>query len=78
MILSVDLNYSSTLLRNQLFLESFGSIKVAELQWGDESHVKAVCPPFDYIIGTDVVSVEQAFLQTLRSGYHLTVNSSKQ
>jgi len=40
-----------------LFLETFGSIKVAELQWGDESHIKAVGPPFDYIIGTDVVSV---------------------
>jgi len=44
-------------LGNQLFLETFGSIKVAELQWGDESHIKAVGPPFDYIIGTDVVSV---------------------
>lgn len=40
-----------------MFLESFGSVKVAELQWGDESHIKAVGPPFDYIIGTDVVSV---------------------
>jgi len=48
-----------------LLLESFGSIKVAELQWGDESHIKAVGPPFDYIIGTDVVSVEQAFLQEM-------------
>ena len=65
------------LLGNQLFLDSFGSIKVAELQWGDESHIKAVGPPFDYIIGTDVVSVEQAFLQTMWSECHWTVNSLK-
>ncbi|KAG4985520.1 hypothetical protein AAZX31_12G076100 [Glycine max] len=48
--------------------ESFGSIKVAELQWGDESHIKAVGPPFDYIIGTDVVYVEhllEPLLQTI-------------
>nr|AFK43541.1 unknown [Lotus japonicus] len=47
--------------------ESFGSIKVSELQWGDDSHIKAVDPPFDYIIGTDVVYVEhllEPLLQT--------------
>lgn len=61
MILFLDLNDGSVLLGNSLFVESFGSIKVSELQWGDESHIKAVGPPFDYIIGTDVVSVKQAF-----------------
>lgn len=37
-------------------LDSFGSIEVAELDWGNEDHIRAVVPPFDYIIGTDVVS----------------------
>ncbi|KAJ1384071.1 hypothetical protein SESBI_42858 [Sesbania bispinosa] len=42
--------------------ESFGSIKVLELQWGDKSHIKAVNPPFDYIIGTDVWSLMLLFV----------------
>ncbi|OEL37961.1 hypothetical protein BAE44_0001020, partial [Dichanthelium oligosanthes] len=36
---------------------SIGSITVAELDWGNKEHIKAVEPPFDYIIGTDVVSL---------------------
>lgn len=32
-----------------------GSVEIAELDWGDDSHVKLLDPPFDYIIGTDVV-----------------------
>lgn len=36
--------------------DSVGSITVAELDWGNKEHIKAVGPPFDYIIGTDVVS----------------------
>lgn len=35
---------------------SFGSLRVAELDWGNEDHIRAVEPPFDYVIGTDVVS----------------------
>lgn len=42
--------------------ESFGSIHVAELSWGNEDHIKTVGPPFDYIIGTDVVSFCFLFL----------------
>lgn len=38
------------------FVDLIGSIKVAELDWGNEDHIKALEPPFDYIIGTDVVS----------------------
>lgn len=38
------------------FVASFGSIEVAELDWGNPEHIRAVDPPFDYIIGTDVVS----------------------
>ena len=41
-------------------LDSFGSIQVAELDWGNEDHINAVAPPFDYIIGTDVVSFPDA------------------
>lgn len=39
------------------FVESFGSVQVAELNWGNKDHIRAVDPPFDYIIGTDVVSL---------------------
>jgi hypothetical protein len=39
------------------FVDSFGSIKVEELDWGNKDHIMAVGPPFDYIIGTDVVSL---------------------
>lgn len=48
--------------------DSFGSITVAELNWGDENQIKAVDPPFDYIIGTDVVYAEhllEPLLQTI-------------
>ncbi|XP_027347316.1 protein-lysine methyltransferase METTL21D isoform X2 [Abrus precatorius] len=48
---NVERNISRIMQKNP---ESFGSIQVSELQWGDESHIKAVGPPFDYIIGTDV------------------------
>ncbi|CAL9088880.1 unnamed protein product [Musa hybrid cultivar] len=47
---------------------SFGSIEVAELDWGNEDHIKAVDPPFDYIIGTDIVYAEhllEPLLQTI-------------
>lgn len=40
-----------------MFVDSFGSIQVEELDWGNKDHIKAVGPPFDYIIGTDVVSL---------------------
>ncbi|CAL9106635.1 unnamed protein product [Musa textilis] len=47
---------------------SFGSIEVAELDWGNEDHIKVVDPPFDYIIGTDIVYAEhllEPLLQTI-------------
>ncbi|XP_027909151.1 protein N-lysine methyltransferase METTL21A isoform X1 [Vigna unguiculata] len=62
---NVERNISRVMQKNP---ETFGSIKVAELQWGDESHIKAVGPPFDYIIGTDVVYVDhllEPLLQTI-------------
>ncbi|MED6220610.1 hypothetical protein PIB30_046372 [Stylosanthes scabra] len=62
---NVERNISRVMQKNP---ELFGSIKVSELQWGDESHIKAVEPPFDYIIGTDVVYVEhllEPLLQTI-------------
>ncbi|KAJ0083961.1 hypothetical protein Patl1_30594 [Pistacia atlantica] len=48
--------------------DSFGSIQVAELDWGNDDHIRAVTPPFDYIIGTDVVYAEhllEPLLQTI-------------
>lgn len=48
--------------------DSFGSVQVAELDWGNKDHIMAVGPPFDYIIGTDVVYAEHLLdplLQTI-------------
>ncbi|KAL8496537.1 hypothetical protein ACS0TY_020292 [Phlomoides rotata] len=50
--------------------DSFGSIKATELDWGNADHIRAVDPPFDYIIGTDVVYSEhllEPLLQTILS-----------
>ncbi|XP_010488411.1 PREDICTED: protein-lysine methyltransferase METTL21D isoform X2 [Camelina sativa] len=46
---------------------SFGSLRVAELDWGNEDHIRAVEPPFDYVIGTDVVYSEQLLEPLLRT-----------
>ncbi|KAI3523383.1 hypothetical protein L1887_01455 [Cichorium endivia] len=48
--------------------DSIGSITAAELSWGNKDHIKAIDPPFDYIIGTDVVYAEhllEPLLQTM-------------
>ncbi|EPS70312.1 hypothetical protein M569_04453, partial [Genlisea aurea] len=48
----------------------FGSIHVAELDWGNVDHIRAVDPPFDYVIGTDIVYSEhllEPLLHTLLS-----------
>lgn len=47
------------------FVASFGSIEVAELDWGNSDHIRAVDPPFDYIIGTDIVSWDSYVLWRL-------------
>ena len=39
------------------FVDSIGSDQFPELDWGNDDHIRAVGPPFDYIIGTDVVSL---------------------
>jgi predicted nicotinamide N-methyase len=47
---------------------SIGSVTVAELDWGNKDHIRAVDPPFDYIIGTDVVYSEhllQPLMETI-------------
>ncbi|KAH7296633.1 hypothetical protein KP509_26G031500 [Ceratopteris richardii] len=41
------------------YLGSLGTIEVMELNWGDEDQIKALKPPFDYIIGSDIVYKEQ-------------------
>ncbi|KAL0436386.1 UNVERIFIED_CONTAM: hypothetical protein Sradi_0346500 [Sesamum radiatum] len=59
---------TSRILQTAPDADSFGSIEVAELNWGDEDHIRAVEPPFDYIIGTDVVYAEhllEPLLQTI-------------
>lgn len=50
---------TSTILQMNTGSASFGSLRVAELDWGNEDHIRAVEPPFDYVIGTDVVYSEQ-------------------
>ncbi len=32
-----------------------GEVTVAELDWGNEEHIKAVSPPFDLVVAADVV-----------------------
>lgn len=56
-MLGPPLHVACTLHVFMLVADSFGSIQVAELDWGNEDHIRAVDPPFDYIIGTDVVSL---------------------
>lgn len=59
---------SSRIMQMKSESDTFGSIKVAELNWGDENQIKAIEPPFDYIIGTDVVYAEhllEPLLQTI-------------
>ncbi|KDP43983.1 hypothetical protein JCGZ_05450 [Jatropha curcas] len=52
--------------------DSFGSIKVAELDWGNKDHIMAVDPPFDYIIGTDVVYAEHLLEPLLQTVFALS------
>ncbi|KAL3849519.1 hypothetical protein ACJIZ3_011401 [Penstemon smallii] len=66
---NVERNTSRILQKNP-DSDSFGSIEVAELNWGNADHIRAVGPPFDYIIGTDVVYAEhllEPLLQTIIS-----------
>jgi hypothetical protein len=53
--------FHSILTKIQWQTGPIGSITVAELDWGNKEHIKAVEPPFDYIIGTDVVSLSSVF-----------------
>ncbi|CAI5500985.1 unnamed protein product [Closterium sp. Naga37s-1] len=55
------------------FLGSVGSVEVAELWWGNAQHIAQVGPPFDAIVATDVVYVEDsvpALLATMLSLSH--------
>ncbi|XAR60016.1 hypothetical protein NMG60_11033239 [Bertholletia excelsa] len=49
---------TSRIMQENTDSNSFGSVQVAELNWGDMDQIQAVGPPFDYIIGTDVVYAE--------------------
>lgn len=55
---NLERNTSCIMQMNPGFSDSFGSVKVAELDWGNEDHIQAVGPPYDFIIGTDVVYAE--------------------
>ncbi|XP_038901723.1 protein N-lysine methyltransferase METTL21A [Benincasa hispida] len=52
--------------------DSFGSIRAAELDWGNEYHIMAVGPPFDFIIGTDVVYAEHLLEPLLKTIHALS------
>jgi predicted nicotinamide N-methyase len=43
---------------DNVYQGSIGNVEVAELDWGNNAHAAALEPPFDYIIGTDVVYIE--------------------
>ncbi|KAF8039480.1 hypothetical protein BT93_B1876 [Corymbia citriodora subsp. variegata] len=66
---NVERNTSRILQMNP---DSFGSIQVAELDWGNMEHIKAVHPPFDFIIGTDVVYAEHLLEPLLETIYALS------
>lgn len=38
----------------------------AELSWGNHDHIRALEPPFDYIIGTDVVCLTKIRIRFVR------------
>lgn len=48
-------------------LGPIGSVEVAELDWGNQQQAEALKPPFDYIIGTDVVYKEHLVPPLLES-----------
>ena len=39
-----------------------GSTEVAELNWGDTAQIESLNPPFDYIIGADIVTIPCSIL----------------
>ncbi|GJW81799.1 protein N-lysine methyltransferase METTL21A isoform X1 [Tanacetum coccineum] len=59
---------SSRIMQMNPDADSIGSITAAELSWGNSDHIRALDPPFDFIIGTDVVYAEhllEPLLQTM-------------
>ncbi|KAM7502179.1 hypothetical protein LguiB_001083 [Lonicera macranthoides] len=58
---------TSRILQTNPDSDLIGSIKVAELDWGNEDHIRALEPPFDYIIGTDVVYAEHLLEPLLKT-----------
>ncbi|KAJ8751393.1 hypothetical protein K2173_016593 [Erythroxylum novogranatense] len=63
---------TSRILQTDPSSDSFGSIQVEQLDWGNEDHIRAVEPPFDYIIGTDVVYAEHLLEPLLRTLFALS------
>ncbi|PIA29136.1 hypothetical protein AQUCO_06200016v1 [Aquilegia coerulea] len=63
---------TSRITQSNLDSGSFGSIQVAELDWGNQEHIKAVGSPFDYIIGTDVVYAEHLLDPLLQTMFSLS------
>nr|XP_043631044.1 protein N-lysine methyltransferase METTL21A isoform X2 [Erigeron canadensis] len=64
---NVERNFSRIMQMNP-DADSIGSITAAELSWGNNDHIRELDPPFDYIIGTDVVYAEhllEPLLQTM-------------
>ncbi|GAV66474.1 Methyltransf_16 domain-containing protein [Cephalotus follicularis] len=52
--------------------DSFGSVQVAELDWGNDDHIRHLDSPFDYVIGTDVVYAEHLLEPLLRTIHALS------
>ncbi|KAL5994596.1 hypothetical protein ACLOJK_024649 [Asimina triloba] len=65
------LNLRNDFLRKK-FDATLGSIQVEELDWGNPDHIRAVDPPFDYIIGTDIVYAEHLLEPLLKTIFALS------
>lgn len=63
---------TSSIMQTNLNSDLFGSINVAELDWGNMDHIQALDPPYDYVIGTDVVYSEHLLDPLLQTICHVS------
>lgn len=63
---------TSIIMQTNLSSDVFGAIKVAELDWDNIDHIKSVDPPYDFVIGTDVVYAEHLLDPLLQTILHLS------
>ncbi|GAQ81687.1 hypothetical protein KFL_000880010 [Klebsormidium nitens] len=66
---NIDWNVSSAVLSaaDSSLRGPVGDVLVAELDWGNDAHVKAVNPPFDLVVAADVLYAEHLVEPLLRT-----------